>query len=150
MPATKKLTASRLPRLACEGAGPTVPDDAVVAVIFPEPVPQRSARQYRSSQREGFDAWRPPARVHPRQILKASDEAERSEAYHPLAWSGRLRVYAAAIVTLRSADSARPRGCFQKFISVPSYRRRTGGRHGARTARDEGQLSAHLRFSRDE
>src|SRR5262249_54283685 len=62
MPATKKLTASRLPRLACEGAGPTVPDDAVVTVIFPEPVPQRSARQYRSSQREGFDAWRPPAR----------------------------------------------------------------------------------------
>jgi heme-degrading monooxygenase HmoA len=43
----------------------------------------------------------PPAGVHPQQILKASDEAERSEAYHPLAWFGRLRVHAAAIVTLQ-------------------------------------------------
>ena len=35
-------------------------------------------------------------------------------------------------------------GCFQKFISVPSYRSGTGGRHGARTPRHEGQLSPHL------
>src|ERR671934_1131294 len=91
------------------------------------PAPQRSAQQCRSSEREGFDAWRPPARVHPRQILKASDEAERSEAYHPLAWSGRLRVHAAAIVTLRSAASTRPARLLSKihqrtFISKTNRR----------------------------
>src|SRR5262249_38581891 len=44
MPATKKLTASRAPRLACEGAGPALPKDAVVTVIFAE-CPPRVARE---------------------------------------------------------------------------------------------------------
>src|SRR5215470_16640533 len=37
MPATKKLTASRAPRLACEGAGPALPKDALVTVIADRP-----------------------------------------------------------------------------------------------------------------
>src|SRR5262245_55219025 len=45
MPATKKLTASRAPRLACEGAGPALPKDAVVTVIFFADRPPRVARE---------------------------------------------------------------------------------------------------------
>src|SRR5262249_16993351 len=46
--------------------------------------------------------------------------------------------------TAQRSPAKSSRGCFQKFISVPSYRSGTGGRHGARTPRHEGQLSAHL------
>ena len=42
------------------------------------------------------------------------------------------------------AGDACRQGCFRKFISVPSYRRDIGGRHGAGTSRNQGQLSAHL------
>src|SRR5262245_13210643 len=40
MPATKKLTASRPPRLTCGGPGPAVPNDAVVTVIVAECPPR--------------------------------------------------------------------------------------------------------------
>src|SRR5262245_54385045 len=80
---------------------------------------------------------------------QASDRAfemRRNGANHIIGSYGpeRLLPHVAVTVSLSSVTSTRATRLLSKIHQRTFISRRTGGRHGARTARDEGQLSAHL------
>jgi len=87
-----------------------------------------------------------PASIRGNQASDRAFEMRRNGANHIIGLYGpeRLLPHVAVTVLLSSVTSTRATRLLSKIHQRTFISRRTGGRHGARTARDEGQLSAHL------